>query len=168
MRKHPKVSALLAGIFNQRPSQPRYVFIRVIEIVLQHIRTHWYYNSSLNDEELTWISHSFEDVHDTAPLAKDKDRYIFCFSKLHKSWRECQAPPALTCFSFGEEKAMEGVQSWKAIDFNSIRPHNAVISCTISGWLIKTLQQAGINTDLFKAHSTVLLQVEKPVCMMCL
>ena len=51
VRKHPKVSALLAGIFNQRPPQPRYVFIWVIEIVLQHIRTHWYYNPSLNDAE---------------------------------------------------------------------------------------------------------------------
>ena len=111
VRKHPKVSALLAGIFNQRPPQPRYVFIRVIEIVLQHIRTHWYYNSSLNDEELTWISHSFEGVHDTAPLAKDKARYIFCFSKLQKSCRECQAPPALTCFSFGEEKALYVVET---------------------------------------------------------
>ena len=37
---------------------------------------------------------------------------------------------------------------------SSIRPHNAVVSCTISGWLKKTLKKAGINTDLFKAHST--------------
>ena len=37
---------------------------------------------------------------------------------------------------------------------SSIRPHNAVLSCTISAWLKKTLKQTGINTDLFKAHST--------------
>ena len=37
---------------------------------------------------------------------------------------------------------------------SSIRPHNVVVSCTISDWLKKTLKQAGINTDLFKAHST--------------
>ena len=28
------------------------------------------------------------------------------------------------------------------------------MSCTISGWLKKTLKQTGINTDLFKDHST--------------
>ena len=38
--KHPKVCALLAGIFNQIPPQPRYVFIGDVEIVLQYIRTH--------------------------------------------------------------------------------------------------------------------------------
>ena len=30
---------------------------------------------------------------------------------------------------------------------SSLRP------CTISGWLQKTIKQAGINTDFFKAHS---------------
>ena len=42
----------------------------------------------------------------------------------------------------------------KQLLLSSIRLHNAVVSCTISGWLKKTLKQAGINTDLFKAHST--------------
>ena len=30
--KHPKVGALLAGIFNQRPAQPRYAFIWDVEM----------------------------------------------------------------------------------------------------------------------------------------
>ena len=51
--KHPKVCALLADIFNQRPPQPRHVFIWDVEIVLQYIRTHWYGSSSLNDVDLT-------------------------------------------------------------------------------------------------------------------
>ena len=42
----------------------------------------------------------------------------------------------------------------KQLLLSSIRSHNAVLSCTISGWFKKTLKQAGINTDLFKAHST--------------
>ena len=39
--------------------------------------------------------------------------------------------------------------------FSSIRPHNAVVSCPISGWFKKTLKPTGINTDLFKTHSTI-------------
>ena len=42
----------------------------------------------------------------------------------------------------------------KKLLLSSIRPQNAVGSCTISSWLKKTLKQAGINTKLFKAHST--------------
>ena len=32
--KHPRVCALLTGVFNQRPPQPRYTFVWDVEIVL--------------------------------------------------------------------------------------------------------------------------------------
>ena len=88
VEKHPKVYALLTGIFNQRPPQPRYVFIWDVVIVLQYIRTHWYDNSSLNDADLTCKLTTLLALT-TAPrtsmiqhlntefMAKDKDRYIF-------------------------------------------------------------------------------------------
>ena len=53
VEKQQKVFALLAGIFNQRPPQPRFVVIWDVEIVLQYIRTDWYDNSSLNDADLS-------------------------------------------------------------------------------------------------------------------
>ena len=75
-----------------------------------------------------------------------------------------------TYFAFGEDKALCVVQtlneyinrskSWresyhkKQLFLISVRPHNAVVSFTTSGWLKKIYKQAGINTDLFKAHST--------------
>ena len=102
-------------------------------------------------------------------MAKDKDRYKFYFSNLHKSWRKGQAHPAITYFAFHEDKALCVVETLneyinrskprreskheKQFLLSSIRPHNAVVSCTISGWLKKALKQVGINTDLFKAHS---------------
>ena len=55
---HPKVRTLLAGIFNERPPQPR-CFIWDEEIVLQYIRrTHWYDNSSLNPLSAKFIKWS--------------------------------------------------------------------------------------------------------------
>ena len=42
----------------------------------------------------------------TGFMAKDKGRYIFYFSKLHRSWKKGQAPPAITYFVFGEDKAL--------------------------------------------------------------
>ena len=81
-----------------------------------------------------------------------------------------QAPPAITYFAFSEDKALCLVEKlneyinrskpWRESNhesqllLSSISPHNAVTSCTISGWPKKTLKEAGINTDLFKAHST--------------
>ena len=82
-------------------------FIWDVKIVLQNIRTHWYVNSSLNNADvtcklttllaLTTASRaSMIQNLNTEFMAKDKDRYIFYFSKLHKSWRQGQAPPGIT------------------------------------------------------------------------
>ena len=179
VEKHSKVCALLAGIFNQRPLQPRYIFIWDVEIVLQFIRTHW--NSSFNGADLTCklttllalttaLRASMIRHLNTEFMAKDKDRYISYFNELHKKWRKGQAPPAITYFASGEDKALCVAETlneyinlskpWresnheKQLLLSSVRHHNALVSCTKSGCLKKTLKQAGFNTDLFKAHST--------------
>ena len=38
IEKHPKVCALLTGIFNERPPQPRYSFIWNVDVVLTYIK----------------------------------------------------------------------------------------------------------------------------------
>ena len=179
VENHSKVCALLAGIFNQRPLQPRYIFIWDMEIVLQYIRTHW--NSSLNGADLTCklttllalttASRASMIQHlNTEFMAKDKRRYISYFNKLHKSWRKGQAPPAIAYFASGEDKALCVAETlneyinlskpWresnheKQLLLSSLRYHNAVTSCTKSGCLKKTPKQAGFNTDLFKTNST--------------
>ena len=159
-------------------------------MVLQYIRTHWYNNSSLNDADLTCklttlltlttASRASMIQHlNTEFMANDNDRYIFYFSKLYKSWRKDQVPPAIIYSAFDEDKALCVVETlneninrsklWKKSShekqllLSSIRPYNAVVSCAILGWLKKTLKQAGINTDLFKLIQQDLLQVQMPV-----
>ena len=106
----------------------------------------------------------------TVFMAKDKDKHIFYFSKLHKSWRRGQAPLAIIYFAFDEDKSLCVVETLneynnrskpcrefnheKQLLLSSIKLHNAVVSCTISGWLKMTLKQTRINTYLLKAHST--------------
>ena len=41
--QHPKVCALLKGMFNQRPPQPRYVFIWDVKVMLNYIKSEWGY-----------------------------------------------------------------------------------------------------------------------------
>ena len=63
---------------------------------------YWYDSSLLNDADLscklttllalTTVSRASMIQHlNTEFMAKDKDRYIFYFRKLHKSWRKGQA-----------------------------------------------------------------------------
>ena len=35
-----------------------------------------------------------------------------------------------------------------------IKPHNPVVSSTRSGWIKNVLREAGIDTKIFKGHST--------------
>ena len=111
VEKYPKVYALLTGIFNQRPPQPRYVFIWDVVIVLQYIRTHWYENSSLNDADLTCklttllalttASRASMIQHlNTEFMAKDKDRYIFLFQKASQKLDERSGSSSYYLFCF--------------------------------------------------------------------
>lgn len=51
-------------------------------------------------------------------------------------------------------------RSWRisadqqALLLSYVNPHNQVATSTISGWLMKGLELAGINTEEFKGHST--------------
>ena len=154
--KHPKVCALLT--VNPQPSQLKCVFIWDVEILLQYIKTHWYDNSSHTDANLTCelttllalttVSRASIIPHlNTEFMAIDKDKYIFYFSKLHKSKRKVQVAPAITYFSFCEETILYVVETlneyinrskpWresnheKKLLLSSIRFH------FISGWLKK-------------------------------
>ena len=127
-------------------------------IVLQYIWTHWYDNSSLIGADLTYKlitllaltrgSRSPMIQHFNAEImAKDKDKYIFYFSNLQKSWRKGQIRPAITYFNFGEDKSLCIVETLKEsincsklfsnhekqLLLSSIKPHNKVVSCAISG-----------------------------------
>ena len=48
--KHARVCALLAGVFSQRPPQPRYTFAWDVEIVLVYFKT----NMSDNYSQIFW------------------------------------------------------------------------------------------------------------------
>ena len=49
--KHPRVCALLTGVFNQRPPQSRYTFVWDVETVLVYLKTNMSDNSQLSDQD---------------------------------------------------------------------------------------------------------------------
>ena len=52
--EHPRVCALLAGIFNSRPPKPKYCFIWNVQTVIEFIRKEWGRNQELSDKFLTY------------------------------------------------------------------------------------------------------------------
>ena len=51
--QRPHVCALLKGVFNKRPPQPRYVFIWEIQTVLDFVKCQWS-GCNLSDKVLTY------------------------------------------------------------------------------------------------------------------
>ena len=103
--EHPKVCSLLAGIFNQRPPQPRYTFIWDVDLVLKFIKSHMGNNLDLSESDL---AHKLTTLLALAAaqsairhlninfMAKTSLQVTFYLTKLHKSWRRGQTPPELT------------------------------------------------------------------------
>ena len=105
--KHPKICALLTGIFNERPLQPRYTFIWDIDVVLTYIKNDTSVNSHLFEKKLACkltvllalssaLRASYIKHLNINFMAKIKSCYKFYFNKLHKSWRKGKVPPAVT------------------------------------------------------------------------
>ena len=95
--KHPRVYALLTGIFIQRPPQTRYTFVWDVEIVLAYLKTNMSDNSRLSDKALPnkltvlMVLPSVSRASSIQYLnikfiARNDSSYKFNFHKLHKSW----------------------------------------------------------------------------------
>ena len=100
--QHPKVCALLKGVYNKRSPQPRYVFIWDVQIVINYIKSEWRYSEGPSDRlltlklvmlmALTSASRASAIHHlDIRYMVKRNEKYVFKFHRLHKRWR-CGKP----------------------------------------------------------------------------
>ena len=101
-------------------------------------------------------------------MTKDTHNYMFTFGKLHKAWRKGKPPPSLKVYSFEEDSNLcvastleEYLKRTKVSRGNDksqllssfIKPHNPVVSSTISGWIKNVLREAGIDTKISASTS---------------
>ena len=176
---HPRVSALMSGIFNKRPPQPKYPFIWDVETVLDFLRK-LPGNDLLSDKLLTLkvsmllsllsASRVSEIINLRVDyLTKHSSVHTFAIPHSKKTCRRGKEPhPNLKFYNFpGDSKLCV----CKAIDsylerrniwgfgesqflVGHIKPHKLVSPSTVSRWLGQVLAMAGINTDVFRAHTT--------------
>ena len=182
--QHPTISRLMAGIANCRPPQPRYHSTWDVNTVLCYFeklgRNDELSLSDLTGKTamllaLTRPSRS-ADLHslDIEYGRPSPEGFTFLPSKLPKQsrmgkpTREFFFPrfpdnsllcpvEALTQYLTKTEPLRvrdDGASRVTQLFIACIKPHNPIVSSTIARWLKKVLEKAGINTSIFKAHST--------------
>ena len=177
--RHPRVSALLTGVFNLRPPLPKYSFVWDVSDVLKYIRL-MPLDDSISNKDLTLklstllaiasASRASEICYlDIRYLVKGKDSYEFHFVKLTKSWRRGKPRPKI-CFHFLTEEPelcicktidqyLTRSEGWRSdqdtqLLLSHVSPHGPVAVGTVSRWLMELLGLAGIDTGKFSGHST--------------
>ena len=103
--QHPHVCALLKVVFNQRSSQPRYVFIWGIQTILDFVKFQWS-RCDLSDKVMTYkvvILMALSSASRASAIRhlevrytlRPQGKFVFTFHKLHKSWKYGKTPPSL-------------------------------------------------------------------------
>ena len=109
--------ALLAGIFNSRPPQPKYCFIWNVQTVIEFIRKEWGRNQELSDKFLTYkltmllalksASRALGLQHlNIKFMVKTPSSFTFNFHKLYKAWKKGKPPPSVVFHSFKEDSSL--------------------------------------------------------------
>ena len=178
--QHPMVSRFLKGVFNIRPPAPKYTVTWDVDTVLEYICQ----LPENGDLDLQQLSHKLtmllaltnaDRCSDLAALDLSFHTYSgggvrFIIPGLTKT--RSSGPPLESFYpEFPDERKLCPVETLKAYErrtlplrketsksnslFISVRkPHRPVKPATLGRWLKAVLSQAGINTDVFSAHST--------------
>ena len=180
--QHPTVTAIMSAFFNTRPPMPRYQYTWEVDGVLEYIISLGD-NGELALKQLTYkltmllalaCAGRSSDLHafDIRFMNLDEEKVIFNLAKLTKSRKKGSSPlkielhkleenPRLCVLSTLESylERTKNIRDRKDVSrsqllLSFVEPHKAVVSCTIAGWLVKFMTQAGVDTEVFKGHST--------------
>ena len=182
--QHPLVTRLLKGAFNERPPRPRYTTTWDVKIVTEYLdklgenEPLSLMNLTLKTVmllALTRPSRSSDLANlDLRTLKQYPEGIILQTSGLPKQARQNRPIADFLFPSFQDNKRLCPVKSLTEylkrtapfrtgngheqnphqVFLSTIKPHSPVASSTIARWLKTTLANAGIDTSIFKAHST--------------
>ena len=173
---HPLVSRFLKGVFESRPSLPRYKHIWDVSVVLDYLKT----LPSLEESNLKDIPH--KTVMLVALLSGQRCQAVhaltisgmrttsvtvhFEITKLlktskpgkHQGHLEFKSYPAdlcvVTCLKRYVELTEPVRDGHDPFWLSYTKPFKPVSRDTVSRWIKNVLEKAGIDTTLFSAHST--------------
>ena len=178
--QHKQVCALLRRVFTKKPPQPRHAFTWDVKVVLDFVKNKWGNSNSLSDRDptikllillaLTSTSRACM-IHclDIRFMARHAYFVQFMFGRLHKGWKSGRSSPVVRYYECDADRDLcirktldlylERTKPWrtdqkKQLLLSYVSPHKEVCISTISGWIIKVLNLAGIDTSVFKGHSS--------------
>ena len=182
--QHPVVTQIMSAFFNVRPPLPRYEVTWDVDTVLEYISSlgdNEHLALKLLTWKVTMLlalacAGRSSDLHalDTRYMLFQVDEKVtFSLAELTKSRRKGKPPLKVEICAFTENKSLCVLQVLQVylnrtrifrerldgttrnqLLLSFVEPHHAVVSCTIAGWLLKLMAEAGVNTELFRAHST--------------
>jgi len=179
--QHPLVKQLFKGVYNSRPPQPRYTHTWDVSAVLNHI-AHLGNNRDLSLKQLSFKLLMLMSLTSASRVSElqaldlrfcryTTDGVVFKLASLTK---KCQAGASLKeryFASFVDNDKLCVVQCLKQYEavtnqfrtivpekaaplfLSHIKPHKPVTTQCLAHWIKDLLKKAGVNTDVFKAHS---------------
>ena len=175
---HPLVMRLMKGIYNERVPVPRYQEIWDTRTVLDHlVELHPLCDLSLKDLTLKTVmlialvsaqrGQTLEYLS-LDNLTTGKQSYTFVISKLVKQSKPGRVQPIVKLPAYTADKRLCVVHTLreyldrtepirgeeKQLFVSYMKPHKGVSCDTIRRWLVTVLARAGVDVNIYKAHST--------------
>ncbi|XP_049886293.1 uncharacterized protein LOC126380737 [Pectinophora gossypiella] len=172
------INRFLKGVFNLRPTLPKYNLTWDIDQVLNFI-ANWYPNEDLNLEKIskkliTLFALVTAHRAQTFSLIKAENithndsGFIIKIPDLIKTSRVGSQQPVLSLPYFSQRpeicpaktlnvylnKTRQLRQNTNSLFISFRKPHRSVCSQTLSRWVKNVLTSSGIDTNVFSAHST--------------
>jgi integrase len=178
--QHPLVKQLLMGIYNECPPTPKYTGTWDVEQVLGFIEMMGE-NRELDDTQLTHklamllaltSAGRASDIQamELEYMADRTDRIDFTLVAPTKTSKPWKPRPVITIREFNARPRLDPVaclrsyilrtRPWRKTKYQHklllgiAAPHNPVVPSTISRWLKKVMEAAGIDVSIYQAHST--------------
>ena len=177
--EHPLVGRLLKAVYHTRPPKPRYVSTWNVTDVLSYLKE-WSPPSLLDLRKLTLklvmlcVLVSGQrcqtmQMLNLENMTRDKSSFRFTITKLIKQSRpgtkqpflvftSFPSDPRLCVFSYTEEYIRRThflrTQGNTQLFISFACPYKPVHTSTTSRWIKTVMQEAGIDIDSYKAHST--------------
>ena len=173
---HPRISALMKGIFNKKPPKPKYRFIWDVDLVLGHLEA-----LAINDNlgklthklvmllALTSASRASEIWQlDLDYMIRMDSYYSFTLPHPTKVQKQGDLHTELKFYKFDDNKSLcvfraldayiEQTKSVRGKETKlliaTIQPHHKVVTSTVSRWLKEVIRDSGIEIKHFQGHST--------------
>ena len=175
--KHPIVCMIIKGVYERKPPAPKYVSFWDVNKVLNMLKS-WGKNSQLSLKLLTFklvilmLLVTSQRGQTVWALSLDgleiNEEAVFKLRTLLKHNRQGDSLQALVLKPFPEcsrlcvvktlkmylKKTEEVRRGETSLLLSFVSPYKPIARDTLSRWVLRTLNMAGIDTDRFKSHST--------------